>query len=369
MIERKGKFAPNAINVYRVIAALCVFVLHSVIFDDYNNHTLMPRYLFFLYPSAWGGVFMFMVLGGYLAGKGFASGRYEMSVKGVLTYYKKRAFRILIPTWAYLLLVFVFIYPTVFTVDWKQLLPLIFFYFNGYNSLDGVGNLWYIYTAVHLYLLSPFLHLLLVQCKRLGKWFMWGLLGFVVLAGLGFRLGMEQYVLTLDSSKHHYVWYNFIYTPFWGNLDLWISGMILNYIDRSKNRRPLWVRILSVALLVAVLLVSAWYSYLNHAGFSWYRSPTCYLIACVFYLETFDREGGAKGNTIVDKFASITFEVYLFHSIIFSRIRIMLLPLALPSWAAHCIMLGLGFVLTVLFSIAFKVLFSGKQKQIKPLKG
>lgn len=369
MLEEKEKRAPNALNVYRVIAALCVFLLHATIFDAFDQREGVSPFLFFLFPSAWGGVFMFMTLGGFLAGKGFSSGRYEMSVKGVLDYYKKRVVRILLPAWAYLFLVILLVYPTMFTVEIEKLLPIVFLYFNGAESVNGIGHTWYVFTALHLYLLTPFFHFFFAKCKKRGNGSLWGLMIGIIAAGLVFRLCMALYISSLPGTEHGSVWYNDIYTPFWGNLDLWLSGMILSEIDRSKVRRSRSVRILAGIALAVLLLVSAWFSYTNNGGYSWYLSPTLYAVVSLFFFDTFDREGGAKGNTPIDSFAGYTFEFYLFHSLVFMCVCKMFASYELPVWGLHLILIFLGFAITLLLSVAFHRIFERKQKQINPSKG
>lgn len=80
----------DALNVLRVIATLSVFCLHTSIFEPDISSLFSSDGLCFLWRTpAWSGVWIFFILGGYFAGKGFASGRYSFSRKGILNYYKK----------------------------------------------------------------------------------------------------------------------------------------------------------------------------------------------------------------------------------------------------------------------------------------
>ena len=54
------------------------------------------------------------VLGGYLAGLGFATGRYEMNANGYLRYYKQRLLKIYFPTFSFVWIVCFLQRPTLF---------------------------------------------------------------------------------------------------------------------------------------------------------------------------------------------------------------------------------------------------------------
>ena len=91
------KFQPDVLNVLRVIATLCVFLLHgnSYIPDIYEPRT--PLTFIVTFP-AWAGVWIFLFLSGYLFGFGAERGRYPFSdslkIKDVLKFYLHRFLRI-----------------------------------------------------------------------------------------------------------------------------------------------------------------------------------------------------------------------------------------------------------------------------------
>ncbi len=95
MNEVKYRNICDPINILRTIACLIVFILHTLIYsqfagvDIYKQAQTNPL-IFLIKTPAWAGVWIFIILGGYLAGKSFFTGRYEFSVKGFGKYYLKK---------------------------------------------------------------------------------------------------------------------------------------------------------------------------------------------------------------------------------------------------------------------------------------
>lgn len=90
------------INLLRVIACFMVIILHGfILIQDILPSTLWAH---LLYTPAWGGVWIFVILAGFLAGKSFNDGKYAISKKGFFLYYKRKFFR-LAPSYYFLVFI------------------------------------------------------------------------------------------------------------------------------------------------------------------------------------------------------------------------------------------------------------------------
>ena len=323
----------DAISVLRVIAMTLVFLLHAKgVAEEFGfDQSACGKWAFLWQAPAWGGVWIFFLLSGYLIGKGFFSGRYGTDKKGVLQFYYKRWLKIGLPTYVAAALISVFFCTEFVKSQPLVLLRILTFTYNGIPGADGIGALWYISTLMQLYLLSPL-------AFALGKAVAKGLsprkkalaacLLFTVLAalGAGFRTGM----LRRESA-----WYEWVYAPFWGNLDLYFCGFLLAFFAgkrRSALRGPLLSagKILSCALLSAVVLFASFSGYYDgwHARYI-ALCPTLFLLSAGAYLLFFDAlPGGIRAEKFtlagwgkrpslaINGIAEVSFEFYLLHSVV-----------------------------------------------------
>lgn len=76
----------NYIDKLRIVATLMVFSLHSLLFMGKNYPMIdvirESVWTIVFYMPAWGGVWIFFALSGYLSGIGFVYGRYDISLGG-----------------------------------------------------------------------------------------------------------------------------------------------------------------------------------------------------------------------------------------------------------------------------------------------
>lgn len=72
----------TCINVLKVLATAMVYFCHSwiVCFETYD-YLVHGLYRIFITP-AWAGVWIFLVVGGFLAAYGFCGGKYSLDVGG-----------------------------------------------------------------------------------------------------------------------------------------------------------------------------------------------------------------------------------------------------------------------------------------------
>lgn len=354
IILKKSKYylLPDPLNVFRVVALLSVYLLHATLFDPFPASSKFSPYYFYLFPSAWGGVFLFFLLSGYLAGKSFAAGRYA-GVEGAFSYYYRRVTRILLPTWGFLIFVGVFLQADFFVNYPEQILAILTLTYNGALGVDGVGVTWYVFTLMWLYFLTPLFHLVLDFLRRHGgKIALLGLLVVLILAGAVFR-----YTNSLEEDRE-LLWYAEVYTPVWGNLDFYLAGMLLPYLALDTGKKPVWMKALGGILLGVLVLWNARLNYFELVDVCRYYIPSLYIPVALFYFYAFDvgETRREARHSPIDFLAGISFEFYLIHSLVLRSIAS-----CLPEGDAlvfHYRLLVISFLFTVLFSCGMHRIFA-----------
>ena len=149
----------DALNMLRVMATFCVFILHTV---SASGMPLNIYYIFldykwtaFLNPPAWAGVWILFILGGYLAGKGFALKRYSYTLKDTGRYYLTRIKKTYIPTMVFIFLFCIFKNPTWLIDNPKVILQMVLLTYNGKPGLSGEGHLWFVFPMMMLDIIVP----------------------------------------------------------------------------------------------------------------------------------------------------------------------------------------------------------------------
>lgn len=89
---KKNMLKCNPLNFLRVVAFFMVFFLHT-----FPSSKIDFSFCFIFHTPAWGGVFIFFILSGYLIGKGFFAGKYENTFKGSLKFILQRFIKIAPP--------------------------------------------------------------------------------------------------------------------------------------------------------------------------------------------------------------------------------------------------------------------------------
>lgn len=144
------------ISALRVYAMLLVYFCHCYITArDGSGYQLHGLGRLFNTP-AWGGVWMFFTIGGFLAAYGFERGKYELTLRGVLDYYKGRIIKILFPTWIFLSIVFI-LFMRETHITFANILKFLTCTYNGKNVNSGlpIGATWYVFVTMWLYLFTP----------------------------------------------------------------------------------------------------------------------------------------------------------------------------------------------------------------------
>ena len=178
------------------------------------------------------------------------------------------------------------------------------------------------------------------------------------------------------ARKCGFEWNQYVYVPPAGNLDLYLGGMIFGYLNAEQQHVPGKIeKIIAAFLLTALLIVNSYFFNLAYFGdslgeaMSKYFFQTAYLIVCLYFIRAFDTNCGAREKVscgairrnparLVDAFASISFEFYLFHSLVLDRISGYVLMGHTISWGLHVRLLLLTAIITLVLSIGFHRIFS-----------
>lgn len=386
------KNIPDAINMLRVIACLCVLVLHAMIytqksgFDIYSFSENYP-WVYLLKTPAWAGVWIFFFISAYLAGRGFFTGSYEYTVKGFLKYYFKKVIRIVIPVYAFAFFVAFFVYPHFIFNNPSFIFKFLFFNYNGNPGVDGIGALWYISTVMPVYLLAPFICLILDKtvgslCRRYSN------IGKITVAVAIIAIVVLGYMRRMQLFESGVAWYENVYTSTLANFDFFICGFLLNFItlkDSPQKKLPILVRsfikIFACAFLAVVIMRSSllyfegeWFA-LESLYVYQYQMPTFFLIACCLYLFAFDYEKDHRQAPltlmnciknparILDFISNISFEIYMFHSVVYERMCLNWKNI--DSIGEHVSFMLVGFLLSIIFGYIFHKIFAPKKKRSK----
>ena len=362
-------------NIFRAVAALSVFVLHG---RQFIPEIADCPFLYFISSlPAWAGVWIFFFLSGYTIGLGFYQGRYPISdgnknllLHDFIRFYLGRFLKIAPVYFAYILFFELFSEQNLFINNPLLLLRVFTFSFNGNNAPAGVGHLWYISTAMQLYLIMPFFYFLVRKNK--GKKSVTTLLIMISAMGLLARC-------ILQYAKEDWYTRIYIFTPC--NLDLIFCGMLAACLkvthfaepsDRRLMRCFAWVMVVGLLMYNIIIYASDNPTYLTI-----YRIylPTVYLLVCTVAvlvlgdLSYYRLEKSKKFlfQKIIDWFSGITYPFYIVHIVVFIYVERVLNSFdSYKNWESAkrvCAFYLVSFMLTIISALIFsKITVRGKKK-------
>lgn len=374
----------DMLNVLRFMAFVMIFLLHAKAFIPVNwNENCGKAWL--LYTPAWAGTWIFFMLSGYGVGAGFYSGKYECSINGVISYYTRRIFSVLPIYWFWILAVAIFVKPTILMPSMEHfgyLVKLLFFNYQEefYSAEFGLG--WYMTTLMRLYFVSPFGYLLLQRFVKTNKQVYCALVVFIFVGFIA-RCIMGYHIAVTGKGN----WSSSIYKPFYFNLDIFFSGMLLNKLKEFKSDMTYVHRKLggSMSILVLIFLIvfnsHLYYDYAygisDYLNIYCYVFPSIYIILTAFYIYYFEVHrdyvqtkltvSELKKNfmRIFDYIKKIQFPLYLFHSsillclasayndIIYMNLcRLFWIPQEKYNFAIGCFYTLNAFILSIGWSVA-----------------
>lgn len=368
----------DALNILRVLAMFSVFFLHTTLFEPEIADLFMRQGMTFLWRTpAWSAVWIFLILSGYLAGKNYASGRYTLDRKGVWSYYRKRVLKVILPTFSFIFLAIVLCAPDFIVENTDVLIRFATFTYRAVPDFGGIGATWYVFTLSWLYLITPLVGWCLHKLREHRK-IIWGIMLLLAFAELLWRMTARYFQLE---------WNQYVYCAPAANLDLYLGGMIAGYLKKPKETAPQVlkkgnaVRKWTAGGCVALLFVSNCYFYnAAHLGntlgldLSMYFLQTMWLICVLFYLWVFDDKSAPVAPVswtalrknplrILDMIASISFEFYLFHSLILSRIAQYVIAGRPMTWGIHMELLLKAGVITAVMAAGFRRIFQSTDRR------
>ena len=341
----------NFIDFLRVIATACVFILHTAIFTNQHGDVFAVPYTHPLRTPAWGGVWIFFLLSGYLAARGFALKKYEYSLKGITRYYKRKLTNIYIPTLFFIFICCIFVFPTFLKDNPAVIVRLLSCTYNGGPGVNGIGATWFISTLMQLYILCP-LFCKMIEMIRERKIVLIIVYAITALLGLSYRM---------IAYAYSFNWHTAIYAPSYANLDLFICGMLTYYIAdvyRKKICISGSVEKISLYLLLLFILINA----LTYHQLYMYAIvyPTVYVLLVSLNLFVFHERNMPPVSTTgkyITFLSSISFGFYLFHSLILHNLYAFL-PVFKNIYLLHAELLICGAVMSGIFGIGFNKIFN-----------
>lgn len=182
-------------------------------------------------------------------------------------------------------------------------------------------------TLIRLYFVAPLGYYFFNKIIKSSKHIYLLLIIFIV-SGFSARCFMRHYI----TSTGRGTWSANVYIPFYFNLDLFFSGMLLSCAKKHMFARVKKIRY-SVLLALFVLLTINSYIYYtssfegkNYMDLYMYVFPSIYIIVCALYIYNFDivknfrstaltfKELKKNPMRIFDYFPKIQFPIYLFHT-------------------------------------------------------
>ena len=248
----------DALLVLRAFACFMVLVAHClsqrelIIYKGFDLSWL-------IFSSGGVAVWIFFALSGYLMGKAFYTGRYQVNSAEIFDFWRNRALRVGPLYYFALVFLCLFVYPETLKVEnWAYLLRLFTFTYAQHLPIVFSGTFWSLSTEVQFYLCVPFIYVLLKNhlCSR--RRIIFGAVATVVAVftiKLVFILPISNLIKT-DLSYAIKYWYS----PMVTNLDVFLIGFLVNPLLKL-NRKPFQ---LPFQKQMAVVLVAVLYLYAAH---------------------------------------------------------------------------------------------------------
>ena len=267
-------------DLIRCAACLLIVIMHSPMPSTESNELFLSSISYFTAPGI--GLF-FMVSGALL-----------LPIKtNTSTFLKHRFTKILFPTLFWSLFYLICKACKGNTVDWVQsILSLPF-------SAQGNIVLWFMYTLMGLYLLSPILSRWLQSCSKKELQF------YLLLWGITLCYPILTHILHINTKNTGILYY------FTGYAGYFVLGYYCrNYAETLKWKWLLPLTLLAIAAPVCCKLFSIEVKFYK---VFWYLSIFV-AILCVCYFKTGMTVGSRmKPSAVLTKLSNLSFGIYLSH--------------------------------------------------------
>lgn len=329
----------NKLLLLRTIAWAMVFIIHGYIifYNSKVNENLSKIFMgdidltFLKYPSAWGGVWIFFVLSGFLMGKAFITKRYSYGDSGILYFYKNRILQIFPIYYFCIFILAIFVHPEIFRPEnIKSLIRVATFTNDSLLNINIDGALWSLSTEIQFYILVPFLvQFVVFLSDKIG---LNKVLFLVILFGVVERFAL--YKMNYSGAVDFEFWDRCIYKPLYCNIDLFIFGILANlYIDDiSRKYKFKYIGFFIGIILALLLFVNFFFSYYTFNNYiEFYAEKFIYLLPTFTALMTFfliilieykDILFDIKNNkSILHYFGIMTFVIYVWHEPVLFKVH------------------------------------------------
>lgn len=260
---KKINWSFDAVDFLRIIAMFCVVLLHfEERIDPVSFTAYKSTFPLLAGTPAWTAVAIFFFISAYLNIIGFIKGKYQFTLKGILSFYKQRLLRVVLDYYILIFVYFIFFYPAALTSDLETFCRMVFFFHNGLftrGSPECPGHTWFISVIVQFYLICPLIAYLIYKIKD-KKALVITLFFSVLFIGEGLKI--------LFSGLHYqdwHFWYIHFYTSIYGNLDILIAGslfyLVNSYFDSLERKK--YLKIISVVVFSLILISNAVVVYLD----------------------------------------------------------------------------------------------------------
>ncbi|MBW0012064.1 acyltransferase [Mycobacterium sp.] len=248
----------------RGVACGLVYIAHSVYAFNRGWVYRHGRWAWILESPAWLGMVLFFTLSGYLMGKGFYTGKYNLSRSGVSMYLRNRFLRIF-PLMVVAGLFVVLVLGTIWRPSGPGQRPtpqlgvrIVLFGFNG-QGVAVIGPFWSLSTEWQYYLLVPGAFAIALAASRFFTPTRKVLLPIATLLVLAVGVMNRNYVWTQHGGYASYSAY--IYPTLFGNIDVFLLGFLANWWVPRLARFSRVIVALWPVLLVGIYLA---YSFVSH---------------------------------------------------------------------------------------------------------
>lgn len=342
-----------------------VFLLHGRSFIDglTESNTFAGKWLYF---PAWSGVWIFFFLSGYLFSYNMTNNKYNLfntegniNLKQLFKFYGTRLLRLAPIYYLYMLLLDFFKNGEWILGNTKIALRSFLFCFNGTGGIVGTGHLWYISTAIQLYILIPFMYFIIN--KLIIKFKDADLLVFFVILVLGYAWRNLACRLSID-------WYNWIYTFSLSNIDIVCCGLLAPSIVKKINNNNLTNKILSAILFTVTVVYNIYIYAESYIGIYRNIMPSIYIIVCLYLISSY-RCDYRVSHGIINWFSKYTYVFYIFHIMSFLyTARIFNKYNFINSFSIgikYILFFVMSFLITLAISYVFTEFFNFKRKKVK----
>lgn len=353
MLKATCKTRTDVSDVLRFLATFFVFTLHcrSSVGETGIEGSFLGQW--FCMP-AWSGVWIFFFLSSYLFALNMRKGKYgiinsdgKLVPRKLLGYYGSRFKRFVPIYFLYMILFDLFTQGEWVLSNPKPALLSFLFLFNGLGGVAGIGHLWYISTAIQLYLAMPLLFWFLAKLIRRSDKLVFPL--FLATLLIGFAWRNIAHMKNID-------WYTWVYT-FWGsNIDLICCGILAAFIADSVKFNGA-NRALSVVLFLMLVLYNVIIYAQEVLAIYRYILPSVYILTCTYLVAAFKPDKRARGG-VFNVFSKYSYGFYVFHIASFMYTETLFSRIGFDKIETFDVRYGLFLAVSAVISMSLSVIFT-----------